>query len=122
MSGLQNQLASKEAYLRELKTRLSEAEDSAPTAAADPNDIGSLRRQLADLMMRYTPNHPDVVRLQNRIKKLENAPVFNADTGQMSTGGVSRRKSMLLRDQELSLIHISETTRRNQSSRMPSSA
>jgi polysaccharide chain length determinant protein (PEP-CTERM system associated) len=101
LKGLQDQLAAKEANLRDLKTRLSDTENPAPTAAADPNDIGSLRRQLDDLMMRYTPNHPDVLRLKNRIKKLENAPVFNAGAGQMSTGGVSRRKSMLLRDQEV---------------------
>lgn len=101
LSGLQNQLTAKEANLRDLKTRLSETEDSAAIRVADPNDIGSLRRQLADLMMRYTANHPDVARLKNRIKELEDAPVFNADAGQMSSGGVSRRESMLLRDQEV---------------------
>ena len=108
LSGFQNQLASKEANLRELKTRLSETEDSAPATVADPNDIDSLRRLLAELMIRYTPSHPDVVHLQNRIKELEKAPAFNAATGQMSTGGGSSRKSMLLHEQEILENQISK--------------
>ena len=68
MQGLQNQLTNKEASLRDLRTRLSETDDMAPIEAANPNDIVSLRRQLSDLTMRYTENHPDVTRLKSRIE------------------------------------------------------
>jgi polysaccharide chain length determinant protein (PEP-CTERM system associated) len=99
LQGLQNQLTAKEASLRDLRSRLSDTEDLAPNGAADPNDIGSLRRQLADLMMRYTEKHPDVTRLKNRIRELENADGVNGNAGQISPSGVSRKKSVLLRDQ-----------------------
>ena len=99
LQGLQNQLTAKEASLRDLRSRLSDTEDLAPNGAADPNDIGSLRRQLADLMMRYTEKHPDVTRLRNRIRELENAAGVNGNAGQIPLGGVSRKKSVLLRDQ-----------------------
>jgi uncharacterized protein involved in exopolysaccharide biosynthesis len=99
LQGLQNRLTAKEASLRDLRSRLSETEDLAPNGAADPNDIGSLRGQLADLMMRYTENHPDVTRLKNRIEELEHAAVVNGNAGQVPISGVSRRKSVLLRDQ-----------------------
>ncbi|MFZ0134015.1 MAG: XrtA system polysaccharide chain length determinant [Desulfobacterales bacterium] len=99
LQGLQGQLTAKEANLRELKGRLSEAEDLTPAGAADPNDIGSLRRQLSDLMMRYTENHPDVTRLKNRIKELENGAGAGSASGQLPAGGGSRRQNMLLREQ-----------------------
>ncbi len=99
LQGLQSQLTAKEANLRELKGRLSEAQDLVPAGAADPNDIGSLRRQLADLMMRYTENHPDVTRLKNRIKELENGAEAGGNDGQLPAGGVSRRQNMMLREQ-----------------------
>ena len=101
LQGIQNQLTAKEASLRDLKSRLSDTEDLTPNGAADPNDIGSLRRQLADLMMRYTENHPDVTRLKNRIKELEQAAVANGNAGQIPISGVSRKKSVLLRDQAI---------------------
>jgi polysaccharide chain length determinant protein (PEP-CTERM system associated) len=101
LQGLQNQLMAKEVSLRDLKSKLSETEDLAPNGAADPNDIGSLRGQLSDLMMRYTENHPDVTRLKNRIKELENAAAVNGNTDQIPISGVSRRKSALLRDQAI---------------------
>ena len=87
LQGLQSQLTAKEANLRELKSRLSEAQDLVPVGAADPNDIGSLRRQLAELMMRYTENHPDVTRLKNRIKELENGAGADGSAGQAAAGG-----------------------------------
>ncbi len=99
LQGLQSQLTAKEANLRELKSRLSEAQDLVPVGAADPNDIGSLRRQLAELMMRYTDNHPDVTRLKNRIKELENGAGADGSAGQAAAGGGSRRQNMLLREQ-----------------------
>ena len=99
LQGLQNQLAAKEAGLRDLKIRLSEAEEW-PNGAADPNDLGSLRRQLADLLMRYTENHPDVTRLKNRIEELEKNPVNNKNAGQLTSSSVlSPKKAVLLRDQ-----------------------
>lgn len=99
LQGLQSQLTAKEANLRELKSRLSEAQELAPGGAADPNDIGSLRRQLAELMMRYTENHPDVTRLKNRITELENGATADGNAGQPTAGGGSRRQNMLLREQ-----------------------
>jgi uncharacterized protein involved in exopolysaccharide biosynthesis len=98
LQGLQSELSAKEANLRDIKVRLSETEESSDTAV-DPNDIGSLKRQLADLLMRYTENHPDVMRLKSRIKELENSPLAGGKSGKLISSGLSRKKSELLRDQ-----------------------
>ena len=110
LQGLQNQLTAKEASLRDLKNRLAEAENQAATSSdgiTDPNDVGSLKRKLADLLMRYTENHPDVTRLKNRIEELEKLPV-GGKTGQTTSSPFSRKKSELWRDQSALEIQIAQ--------------
>ncbi|MGA9480221.1 MAG: GNVR domain-containing protein, partial [Desulfobacterales bacterium] len=100
LQGLQNQLTAKEASLRDLKNRLAEIESesaTSPDGVTDPNDINSLKTKLADLLMRYTENHPDVTRLKNRIEELERVPA-GGKTGQITSSPFSRKKSELLRD------------------------
>jgi protein tyrosine kinase modulator len=42
-----------------------------PGQAAGPDQLTSLRNQLTSLEVRYTPNHPDIIRLKETIAKLE---------------------------------------------------
>ena len=110
LQGLQNQLTAKEASLRDLKIRLAEVENQAATSSegvADPNDIGSLKRKLDDLLMRYTENHPDVTRLRNRIEDLEKLPA-DGKTGQISDRPFSYRKTELLRDKSALEFQIAQ--------------
>ncbi len=110
LQGLQNQLTAKETSLRDLKNRLAEVESQAATSSegvTDPNDIGSLKRKLDDLLMRYTENHPDVTRLRNRIEELEKLPA-DGKTGQISSSPFSRKKSELLRDKSALEFQIAQ--------------
>ena len=110
LQGLQNQLTAKEASLRDLKNRLAEVESQAATSSegvADPNDIGSLKRKLDDLLMRYTENHPDVTRLKNRIEELEKLPA-DGKTGQVSNRTFSYKKTELLRDKSALEFQIAQ--------------
>ena len=100
LQGLQNQLTSKETSLRDLKNRLAEVENQTATSSegdTDPNDIGSLKRKLDDLLMRYTENHPDVTRLRNRIEELEKHPP-GRKTGLTTSSPFSPKKAQLLSD------------------------
>ena len=110
LQGLQAQLTAKETSLRDLKNRLAEAENQAAISSeevTDPNDIGSLKRKLADLLMRYTENHPDVTRLKNRIEELEKLPV-GGKTGQTTSSPFSRKKHELLRDKSALEFQIAQ--------------
>lgn len=42
-----------------------------PQQAAGPDQLANFREQLASLEARYTPNHPDIIRLKETIAKLE---------------------------------------------------
>jgi polysaccharide chain length determinant protein (PEP-CTERM system associated) len=110
LQGLQNQLTAKEASLRDLKIRLAEVESQAAASSegvTDPNDIGSLKRKLDDLLMRYTENHPDVTRLKNRIEELEKLPA-DGTTGQISNRPFSYKKTELLRDKSALEFQIAQ--------------
>ena len=110
LQGLQNQLTAKETSLRDLKNRLAEVESQTANSsegATDPNDIGSLKRKLDDLLMRYTENHPDVTRLRNRIEELEKLPA-DGKTGQTTSSPFSRKKSELLRDKSALEFQIAQ--------------
>jgi polysaccharide chain length determinant protein (PEP-CTERM system associated) len=110
LQGLQNQLTAKEATLRDLKIRLAELENQAVTSSegvTDPNDIGSLKRKLDDLLMRYTENHPDVTRLRNRIEELEKLPA-DGRTGQATNSPFSSKKTELLRDKSALEFQIAQ--------------
>ena len=100
---LQQQLTDKQKSLREEKYRLSSLENqlqfareqaaTAVTAAPMPENGGpttleGLKQQLADYKIRYTPQHPDVIRLQRKIEELEKeSPPISADVG---AGGSTR--------------------------------
>ena len=83
---LQQQLSDKQKSLRDEKNRLSSLENqiqfareqSAMTVTApalpenkEPTTLEGLKQQLADFKIRYTPQHPDVIRLQRKIEELE---------------------------------------------------
>ena len=83
---LQQQLSDKQKSLRDEKNRLGSLENqlqfareqaamtvTAPAATEnrEPTTLEGLRQQLADYRIRYTPQHPDVIRLQRKIEELE---------------------------------------------------
>jgi len=100
---LQQQLSDKQKGLREEKNRLSSLENqiqfareqaamivTAPAATdnREPTTLEGLKQQLADYKIRYTPQHPDVIRLQRKIEELEKeSPPLSATSGD---GGSSR--------------------------------
>jgi len=110
LQGLQNQLTAKETSLRDLKNRLAEIDSQTANSSegvTDPNDIGSLKRKLDELLMRYTENHPDVTRLKNRIDELEKLPA-DGKTGQISNSPFSFKKTELLRDKSALEFQIAQ--------------
>jgi len=100
---LQQQLSDKQKSLRDEKNRLSSLENqiqlareqaamvvTAPAATGnkEPTTLEGLKQQLADYKIRYTPQHPDVIRLQRKIEELEKqGPPPSATSGD---GGSSR--------------------------------
>jgi uncharacterized protein involved in exopolysaccharide biosynthesis len=100
---LQQQLSDKQKSLRDEKNRLISLENqlqlareqaamtvTAPVATEDrePTTLEGLKQQLADFKIRYTPQHPDVIRLQRRIAELEKqSPPLSTDS---AAGGSSR--------------------------------
>ena len=93
---LQQQLSDKQKSLRDEKNRLSSLENQiqfareqaamtvaapAPTENREPTTLEGLKQQLADYKIRYTPQHPDVIRLQRKIEELEKqSPPPSADS------------------------------------------
>ena len=100
---LQQQLSDKQKSIRDEKNRLSSLENqlqfareqaamtvTAPAATEnrEPTTLEGLKQQLADYKLRYTPQHPDVIRLQRKIEELEKqSPPLSATSGD---GGSSR--------------------------------
>ena len=100
---LQQQLSDKQKSLRDEKYRLSSLENqiqfareqaamtvTAPTATENREltTLEGLRQQLADYKIRYTLQHPDVIRLQRKVEELEReSPPLSADSGD---GGSAR--------------------------------
>ena len=100
---LQQQLSDKQTSLRDEKNRLISLENqlqlvreqaSMTVATApvpnnsEPTTLEGLKQQLADYRIRYTPQHPDVIRLQRKIEELEKeSPSLSATSGD---GGSSR--------------------------------
>ena len=100
---LQQQLSDKQKSIRDEKNRLSSLENqiqlareqaamivTAPAATEnrEPTTIEGLKQQLADYKIRYTPQHPDVIRLQRKIEELEKeSPPLSTTSGD---GGSSR--------------------------------
>ena len=98
---LQQQLSDKQKSLRDEKYRLSTLENqiqfareqaamtvTAATENNEPTTLEGLKQQLADYKLRYTPQHPDVIRLQKKIEVLEKeSPPLSETSGD---GGSSR--------------------------------
>jgi len=94
---LQQQLSDKQKSLRDEKNRLISLENQIQRTreqasrtvanAAIPEDrepitLEGLKRQLAEYKIRYTPQHPDVIRLQRKIEELEKeSPPSSAASG-----------------------------------------
>jgi polysaccharide chain length determinant protein (PEP-CTERM system associated) len=96
LQGLQNQLIAKETNLREIQIRIAELENENSTSAdgtVNPYDVDSLERQLTDLLMRYTENHPDVMRLKMRIAELKQGAQGSKKSGTGSTRRIDELKS-----------------------------
>ena len=108
---LQQQLSDKQKSIRDEKNRLSSLENqlqfareqaamtvTAPAATEnrEPTTLEGLKQQLADYKLRYTPQHPDVIRLQRKIEELEKqSPPLSATSGDDGSsrpaGGVGLR-------------------------------
>ena len=106
---LQQQLSDRQKSLRDEKNRLISLENqlqiareqAAMTVTApalpenrEPTTLEGLKQQLADYKIRYTPQHPDVIRLQRKIEELEKeSPPLSAISGDGGSnrvaGGVS---------------------------------
>ena len=97
---LQQQLSEKQQSLRDEKNRLialdnqiQQASVSVPAAAVtapdgtEPTTAEELRQELADYQSRYTPKHPDVIRLKRRIQELDGeAPAAVSRPARLSQG------------------------------------
>jgi len=74
----------------------------------EPTDISSLSNELASLEVKYTQNHPDVIRLRERIAKLE-AERFKGENvaaeGESSTR-IEHPENQQLREVELQIERI----------------
>ncbi|MDJ0803915.1 MAG: GNVR domain-containing protein [Desulfobacterales bacterium] len=86
---LQDEMQKKEDDLQNLQNRLYEmnelvAEGKSALAATGQPSIENLRRQLIDLEARYTPRHPDIIRLKQMIIELENRPLDINNDDQMN--------------------------------------
>lgn len=57
--------------------------------AGDPRGLASLRSELANLELRYTENHPDVVRLKTMIARLESQEAAGASGGTEAETGTA---------------------------------
>ena len=101
---LQQQLSDKQKSLRDEKNRLNSLGNQlqfareqaamtvtvpAATENREPTTLEGLKQQLGDYKIRYTPQHPDVIRLQRKIEELEKeGPPSSADAGgNLSTAG-----------------------------------
>ena len=104
---LQQQLSDRQRGLRDERNRLSSLENqiqfareqAAMTPAApslpesrEPTTLEGLKQQLADHQIRYTPQHPDVIRLQHKIEELEKQSppaTSNGESGSTRTAGAT---------------------------------
>jgi polysaccharide chain length determinant protein (PEP-CTERM system associated) len=83
----------------------------------ETRDLASLRNELAALEAKYTPSHPDVVRLKKMIESMEASESKQAPDSAGKTIGVSRAEQNLIqqqRDIELDIASIKAEIRRVQ--------
>jgi len=65
-----------------LSVQLSQTSPNMITQAGDLTDLATVRAQLAEAQQRYTPDHPEVKRLQRALKLLSD------QQGQVAAGGI----------------------------------
>jgi polysaccharide biosynthesis transport protein len=77
---------------------LASKEDPAPPEPKDPNapsspavQLAAKRSQLAEALSRYTPKHPDVIRLAKEVEDLELQVKNSAAAGQTAQGGTAQQ-------------------------------
>lgn len=82
---LQEQLSQKQQLMRDDRNRLAMLESqiqiakqepaliagSSRQTSKEPTTLEGLKRMLADYQLRYTPHHPDVIRLKKKIREME---------------------------------------------------
>lgn len=97
LSGLQGQLEAAESamhqaqqqktYLESLSSHYKSISTSPEGGTKDdiPKQIETLKAELADMNTRYTPNHPDVRRLKEKIAALEKLNATNVDKAAANT-------------------------------------
>ena len=79
---------------------------SSSTQGSETRDLTSLRNELAALEAKYTPSHPDVVRLKKMIESMEASESKQGTDSAGKTTGLSRAEQTLiqqLRDIELDI-------------------
>ncbi|MFZ7124533.1 MAG: XrtA system polysaccharide chain length determinant [Desulfobacterales bacterium] len=69
---LQAQLADKENSIRELRDRLQLAMATGEDASGAEMSLPKMEEQLANLQLKYTDKHPDVIRLRTQIEAMKN--------------------------------------------------
>ena len=98
---LQEHLSEKQQALRDAKNRLAlletqikdkkndfvaESSSEGPVDLSKPTSVDQLKRMLANLQMRYTDQHPDVIRLKKMIREMERTGIPAESSGTASTG------------------------------------
>jgi polysaccharide chain length determinant protein (PEP-CTERM system associated) len=72
---------------------------SSSTQGSEPRDLTSLRNELAALEAKYTPSHPDVVRLKKTIETLEASESKQGTDSAGKPVGLSRAEQNLIQQQ-----------------------
>jgi polysaccharide chain length determinant protein (PEP-CTERM system associated) len=83
----------------------------APTTAQGPEtrDLASLRNELAAIEAKYTPSHPDVVRLKKMIETMEASESKQGTDSAGKTVGLSRAEQNLIQQQRDIDLDIAST-------------
>jgi protein tyrosine kinase modulator len=82
---------------------------SSSTQGPEPRDLASLRNELAALEAKYTPSHPDVVRLKKMIETMEASESKPRTDSRAETVGLSRAEQNLIQQQRDIELDIAST-------------
>jgi polysaccharide chain length determinant protein (PEP-CTERM system associated) len=82
---------------------------SPSSQGSETRDLASLKNELAALEAKYTPNHPDVVRLKKMIETLEASEAKQAPDSSGKTAGLSRAEQNLIQQQRDIELDIAST-------------
>jgi polysaccharide chain length determinant protein (PEP-CTERM system associated) len=79
------------------------------TQGSETRDLASLKNELATLEAKYTPNHPDVVRLKKMIETLEASEAKQAPDSAGKTVVLSRAEQNVIQQQKDIVLDIAST-------------